>query len=310
MSSATKLKILHTNVVDLSSISIYTETPVTGTSYITDSNTAPLSNLKSNNKSRVFRKTYPAVTTETSYKLLVKLELPKSMGIDSICILQHNLPTGSSFSIRGRDTIEGPNLIEITSNANTFTAGVLGWGDFPWDVDPWYSNNVNGNRYNTNIETHITQRNTSVKFIILSITVPVSSVTPETDYMEIGRLYIGRVYQPTYNFSYGYQITYKDDTKNSRTYGGNLVSTVTSPVYKTISLDIKYLDKYNRSLLADLLKFVGKRRDVVVSLFPSDDDSFNKRSEYLLHCRLTRDMSISEVAPEIFSTSTIELEEI
>ena len=86
-------------------------------------------------------------------------------------------------------------------------------------------------------------------------------------YFQAARLMLGRHLEPLNNMSYGVEMGWDENTKQTRTDGGSLRSQSTES-FRRLKFSLDYLDDGNRARLVELTRVLGMRLDFFVSCYP------------------------------------------
>lgn len=86
-------------------------------------------------------------------------------------------------------------------------------------------------------------------------------------HMDCARIYMGRHFEPSVNFSYGRQWQFGSNEQQFRTDDGSLFSR-NSPKWRTSQFSLDHIDESDRAGLISAIRTVGITRDFFVSLFP------------------------------------------
>jgi hypothetical protein len=95
-------------------------------------------------------------------------------------------------------------------------------------------------------------------------------ITNTAGYFDCGRLFIGNSLSPTVNFSYGWNFTVVDESKQERTEAGVLHSQVKQS-YRKISFTLDYLLEDETEAWKNDLLYCGTRKQLLICLFPLGD---------------------------------------
>jgi hypothetical protein len=128
------------------------------------------------------------------------------------------------------------------------------------------------------------------------------------DYFEISRLIIGPSWTPTYNTSFGLESGVVDLSVNNRSEAGDLF-TSNAPSYNTLKFDLKYMNKSDRTELNKILKLVGTKKPIFVSLFPDSTTDWDMEQQYQIYGKLSTISGIQHTMNTMYSSS-VEIEEI
>lgn len=168
--------------------------------------------------------------------------------------------TLSAIVASGRPTAV---ILVVSSTATSLTMTVTGTGvpasSTITETTPTVSTNIGygGVRY---LAVYFT---TTATTGTLTIAIP-SGTT-------ILRAIVGEYVTPTYNTSFGVSIGYTDNSEISRTHAGDLY-TIDAPRNKTLTFDLNYISEVEKLTFFNILRSVGKKGLLFVSVFPTDTD--------------------------------------
>lgn len=89
-------------------------------------------------------------------------------------------------------------------------------------------------------------------------------------YFQAARLVLGRHIEPFDTISYGVEMGWEENTKQSRTDGGSLRSETTE-AFRKLNFSLERLTDGERARIVELLRSMGKRKDFFVSAFPGQN---------------------------------------
>ncbi len=95
---------------------------------------------------------------------------------------------------------------------------------------------------------------------------------------------------------------------SDRSEAGDLI-VQEAPVYKTLKLDLKYLDKSDRQQFNKLIRTVATKRPVFISAFPENTDDFELEQTYQIYGKFSALYGVNHYMYSMFSTQ-IEVEEV
>lgn len=101
---------------------------------------------------------------------------------------------------------------------------------------------------------------------------------------EFDRVYLGQVFTPTFNFSYGHAHQWLSSETQRKTSAGSTFATARQR-YRQLSFSLDYLSEQDRPHLSNAIAHVGIARDWFISMFP--DQSGQKEIEYAMACKFT-----------------------
>ena len=87
-------------------------------------------------------------------------------------------------------------------------------------------------------------------------------------YIDCARIVAGAWWSPTYNAAYGVACTLKDNSANTRSDAGDLLSD-RAPVHELMQLDLKAMPEADRARVAQLIRRNGVTRPVFLALMPA-----------------------------------------
>ena len=298
MPSPNKLRIISQNQVDLSTTTITSTTPASGTS---------TANLRSDTKSLVWR-------SSTSTTASIVLDLGSSKPIGGVVLAFTNLPSSTAtIRVVGHNTaitISGGTLvIPVGASYNTGTIQCCPWNNLAlpsWGTNPAGSSNYSygGGTY-ARVWLNTTQATTPVRYVGIEITDSAAS------FIEVSRLIVGSYWSPVYNAGYGMSAGIKDLSEHVRTEGGDLL-TRRGPRFRTLNFDLQWLAGVDRKEMTRILLGNGMPKPLFVSLFPDStglDEDFQREGIHQIYGKMVSVPGVSYTNFEIYSTS-LELEEV
>jgi len=296
------LRVLYKNLADLGSTIITAN--VTASSVST-----PISNAKSDIKSRVYRST---VGSSVNLTVLVKIDLgaASTAVINTTVLAFTNFTSNATIRLYGTNTdptiagtIDSPTLTISAGFTSAVTNAVpyVSSGNNYWGSEAYLSTSGDRRGY-ARIYTNNT---TAYRYYVLEI----KDTKPSTgQYIEFSRLILGTYWSPKYNTSYGLSRSTKDLSDNSRTEAGDLITNV-KPSYDTLSFDLKYMDKADRAELQKILSYNKLQRSIFVSLFPENQDDYGKEQMYQIYGKMSQLFPIEHPLYEMYG-SQLDIEEI
>ena len=165
---------------------------------------APLSNIQTRRLAQKARSTTTA-TTDT----VINIELPEPRLIQVIGIHAHNLSTDAEIEISAGTTLGGTDQYDVPSYdvwPSIYSTLSMHWTDYHfWSgkLDP-----ETRKSYPSNL-IHIV--NTAVKSKYW--TIKITDTNNDDGYIEIGRVFMGRLLQPKHNVIYGAEIGWEDNSE-------------------------------------------------------------------------------------------------
>ena len=269
-----KLRLVTYNYTDVSELS---STPTTTSTQ----------NLKTYNNAKVAELN----TAQNGGTVNITMEMGSAAPVTVVILGRHNFPIGTTLRIKLSDSIEvvhdsGNILIDET----TAGSDVIPWGAFTWGSVVWVADTLSEEfAPSANFVYWVPEVDQINTQEVLKVDIQISF----PDFIiEIGRLIVGEYIQPTYTISYGHGLSWQENTKQFRKAGNTLRSNVALPSRK-LEFSLNTINEEDRAVLQYGLRNVGLRRDLFISLFPTDID-LNKTKDYSGIVKLTKIPSMIE----------------
>jgi hypothetical protein len=132
--------------------------------------------------------------------------------------------------------------------------------------------------------------------------------TANTDtYLEVSRIIVGTYWSPLYNTEFGLAVGIDDSSTKIRTQTGNLVTDIGTS-NKTLTFNLSYMVNTDRDILFNIIRTIGTRKSIYVSLFPQDSEP-TKEQTYQVYGRLSDLATITNPMYSIYASS-ISIEEV
>lgn len=259
------MRVLLTNLIDTCTLS--SEPPM-----LTE---LPINNVKKISKSRVAR------CTSNSVNILGKLINISS--ISGFIIGRHNFLEGTQYQLTLYSDYEWTNVIyntELLTVSNEEAA--IDTGDFQYNLSIWFD------------------LIPSVSSFKLSIA---NSQSNPMDYLQIGRLFIGKYLETSVGISLGHNLYWKENTIQYRTESGSLRSDIYTPS-KVIEFSLDGIMESERANLQRSFAEIGRRDDFFISLFPDNCNTLREQN-YSGIVKLTKIPRYSEFAPNIYKAKYV-----
>ena len=198
-----------------------------------------------------------------------------------------------------------------------------GWGQFNWE-DYWGGNLAGVTRYNPMASVQamwfdsplyiLEKYNTSTGGIDLmtgtgktfvdnvkywQLELDTSDIGPDTH--SIDRIFMGAHLPLDYTISHGHSLLFQDKGKSYRTDGGSLITTL-KPRFKELSFSFSVVSPSNRQKIAALLAHIGVHRDILVSLYPLNNQN-SLELDYSIVGKLTKVPVMSEIIGGYYKTA-------
>lgn len=302
MPSNNNLRIIHQNLVDLSTTSITTSATTTGFSK---------DNLKSDIKSLTWR------STGNIASIVVDLGSQQVFQTGGIILGFTNLNSSATMRVVGSNNLNQIGISGTSLNITTPTPSLVfdtTQQCCPWalSLPDWGTNPVGSSNYSygggTYARAWISSPN-PVRYLGIQITNNTGS--PPLSYIDISRLIIGNYWSPLYNTGYGMSAGIKDLSEHMRTEGGDLL-TKRGPRVRTLNFDLQWLANSDRKEITKIFLGNGMPRPLFVSLFPDStggDDDYQREGIHQIYGKMVQVPGVSYNYFEIYATN-MELEEV
>lgn len=209
------------------------------------------------------------------------------------------------------------NLTNTATINTTFWSGQNGTGTslyttgtitaVPYNLVTWGTVATGVNAYSYGGGSAVRVYTPSILTTVQSITITLVDGSNAQGYMEVSRIICGTYWSPTYNTEFGLTIDYVDQSTQSRSQAGNIITDI-GPIHKVLNFTLSYLQKADRNMLLQIMKLNGMRNALFISLFPSDAD-IEKEFTYQIYGKLSSNATISHPMYSQYASS-ITIEEV
>lgn len=228
------------------------ECTLTGTSANWTAN-LPLSNIQNPVLKKVARTVNGVNASGTQISVTLGLVLPKRREIGCIAIANHNFTTNAKVQVLGFYNADFTNTaIQIAAGKSTqFDSGVNYFayprlfpaesGKYPFTDPNWWYGTIESDRLReyTPLATFFPEKNYEVMSVLITIT---DTNNPD-NYLEMGRVFIGRTIEPKNNPEYGDISQGYIDLSETQRAVNNTKYHYIRPKMRTLSCTLKHLDK-------------------------------------------------------------------
>lgn len=212
----------------------------------------PVNNLQTYNNSRRLR------TTSTDFVLVGDFDdITLCTGI---VLWRHNFTAAATLRV---ELFGGAGQ----SGDLIFDSGVIdalpqsAWTDWDWRVDPL----VNSAFQDT--DTQYSQIWFG-EFFVRSFRISVSDTANPAGYLDLTRIYMGRHFSPSVNFSWGSQLSFGSADDQLRTDDAGLFGK-DAPLWRKYTFTLQHLDESDRSEFSRAITHARRFKDWFISLYPS-----------------------------------------
>jgi hypothetical protein len=124
-------------------------------------------------------------------------------------------------------------------------------------------------------------------------------------YAEIGRAFLGRYLEMTYNPAPGLGLGWDTNDSQVRTLGGSLPSSARAR-WRTLNADLSWVAEAQRPTLLDMMAQCGLNRDLLVSVHPGAAN--RQERDYMMNAKFTDTSAITR--NNAFATKKLTLKEV
>lgn len=229
----------------------------------TTSGTLLAANMQNDYKGQVHRST----GTTVSYTLT----WAQAQSIGGVGLPATNLSPTATIRVRLYSTTGSATA---AADSGTITAN----GSIATQLYNW-SNPLNANSfiYGGATKTAVWfQQHYSVQKVVIDIV----DTSNSAGYIDCSRIVCGAYWEPKYNISNGITHTINDTTQNVRNDSGDLLSD-RGFIHDQLNFDLSVLVESDKSLLTQIIKFVGTSKNIFVSLMPESNSS--REQDYIIY---------------------------
>lgn len=229
----------------------------------------PVTNLQDLQIVKVWR-------TSSATSAQIDLDFGSQKIMDFFALIAHNLTT--SATVRWRLSNDNFSTFIYDSGEISAWAPIEGFGGSPWGVFTWGGlptaeliSLYNASTFNLLASPQI------ARYLRLDI----SDSTNADGYLEAGRLIAGPAYQPTINYANGVEIEFVDDSRVTKSRGGQVfVDEVRK--YRRITFDLIHLPESEifTNVFNAIDRVKGVSKDVLVIPQPSDSSTWLTQNIY------------------------------
>lgn len=192
-------------------------------------------------------------------------DLSGYQSISAMALVRHNLTATGTYRLRLYDQTGQAGTLLYDSGTVTLGGTLLGWGSFSWGTDPWGSDSLQGWPV-----PYVVAWFTAV--LALSFDLELADTANPDGYLQAARLVLGAYFEPTYNLGETLDMSWREQSKQTRTEGGTLRTDEREP-YRRFGFDLGMLTASERTTLMDRLRRAGLRNDLFLSCYPEDADA-------------------------------------
>lgn len=196
--------------------------------------TLPLANLQSRVIGKVARTLNTALASTT-----FDIDLGAGKKVQVLCLRNHNLSLAATYRITASPLASFATLTYDSGWLDVWPV-VYPWGTLEWEDDNWWTGKYTIEEtqgYTVELD-HLMPAMQVARYWRVEI-----SDTSNTDgYVEIGRLFIGPVWQPKINMSYGASVAWETKTGSGEAIGGSEYFQPRTP-YRVAKFALNWMDQ-------------------------------------------------------------------
>ena len=260
----------------------------------------PVTNIQNRRISKVARSSNAALAST-----LLNIDMgPTPSAIGLLALVVHNLSTSAKVRIRADDAADFATPLYDSGWVSVWPSGIIPLDLLEWEEDNFWLGTVSQNAiagYRAPF-THYLPSATTQRYWRIEM-----DDTGNTDgYVQIGRVFVGKVWSPAYNMKYGAKIGYTDATASETSLTGEEFFDVRTR-FREYSFELGYLSQAEAmSSILNMQQQLGTSGEILIS--GNRDDATNTPRL----CFLGRMKSIAPVAIQYvnFWTTSFEMREI
>lgn len=228
----------------------------------------PLANIKNRILSKVARS-----TSDANSDTRIRFSLTKARIVGTVAIVNHNLSTNATWRYRvysdsGYSTLTyDSGLLDAWP---TMPVGYYEWEDDGfWDMRPTEEDRVLFTATSIHVPTTtVVDQYYQIEFF--------DSSNPD-GYVELGRIFVGKKYQPTTNMELGASVGYESRTVIEEAISGTEYFDRRNS-FRIARFNLNMLDSADSFLISDLMKISDTDAEVVFIYDPDDSTSIGRKS--------------------------------
>lgn len=230
----------------------------------------PLSNLKNRTLSRVARSTDLAESS-TRFRFALAKERP----VNVVAIVRHNLSTKAQWRYRAYQDASYTTISYDSGLLEVWPTMSVGF--YEWEEDGFWSMKMP--EEDRELFTATTIHVPSVAYVIQYYEIEFFDDSNSDGFVELGRVFVGRKYQPTVNMSLGATVGYESRTLVDEAISGAEYFDRRNSVRVT-RFNLELLTAADALLNADLMKMQDTDQECVF-VYDSDDSIGSNRKSFL-----------------------------
>lgn len=220
-----------------------------------------------NLKTMPLKEVYRAADASSVY---IEVDFSKPEQINFLSLIGHSGSSRSFARVRASNI-----LSDLTSNP-AFDSGDVPFRSHQTGYDNIWANLVIDEQYGAMERNLFFQYFATINMRYWRIDIS----DPNSDYLDIGRLYVAKAWQPSTNMNYGTGMGFIDPSRKARTKAGDPMSN-RRPAYRYVDFSLSFADEgemYDNAFEFDRLR--GRTKDVLFIHDPDAKHTLQKRAIY------------------------------
>lgn len=275
----TNLRIIHDNAADRAVLTASSQAGTLGPA-----------NLQRERKSAVLRSGGTA--------LAITATLPLGEIVGGVVLPFCNLTSNATIRVRGY--AEPGDAAPLIDTGQVLACAYAPLGAWEWGAAALA---VNAFSFGGGTYARVWFPRTTARYFVIELADPGNPA----DYIECSRLVLGNYWEPSVNASYGASVT-PVDTSTQYRKGSGEQGVENGSAYRKLTLALEHMTQQDRASVWRLVHGSGKRRPILVSLFPDHADPELEQT-HQLYGRLSDLAAISTPYFETYATS-LDIEEL
>lgn len=251
--------------------------------------TLPVTNLQEPARALLWRSTSTATQT-------IKGDWADSYNVSGFALVRHNLTANATLRLKVYEGASQTGAVLYDSGAVAIGT-MIGWGELVWGIDPWGGSNVFFNW--AYAFTALWMANVVAA---RSFELTLTDAANPAGYLQASRLFLGRYFEPLFNFNYGVAMSWEEASTQERTEGGTLRTDSVDP-YRRWSLSMEDLSEGERAQLTEICRRVGMREDLFLSCYPGIGGA--TESDHAGQAKLVQAPKFTRRSSKIYATDLI-----
>lgn len=249
----------------------------------------PVSQLQTTGRTDVWRASGTSATLTVTF--------PSPTTIDTVALMTSNFTPDAFWRIRVFNDVGGV-LYDSTSilACPPKDISLVDWG--------YEALGVNAFAFGLSAQSVLWLPN---RYVAHQVQIDLSNPTNFAGYIEASRLVIGARWSPTYNLSWGVNLSWEGGGKQSRAEDGSKRSEP-GATWRKLGFSLDWLTEADRAVFAEMARRLNTATDFLISAYPG---AGNYREEhYTLLGKFARAPGIAHPRLGYFSSNAVEIEEI